>query len=97
MEGTNWTDYFMPIGIGIIMFGIGLNLSFRDFSRVFSRPKVVGLGLLAQLVLLPALAFGLIFFWKVDPMLKALEAAGKYLGRNPNKKVVLEKQKHAAL
>ncbi len=42
------------------MFALGLKLTLDDFRRVFERPSAVALGLLAQVVLLPLTAFGLI-------------------------------------
>ncbi len=67
---TSWTDYFMPIAMGIIMFGIGINLRFSDFKRVITRPRAAGIGLFAQLIMLPLVAFAIIYFWKIDPLLK---------------------------
>jgi BASS family bile acid:Na+ symporter len=49
----------LPLTLAFIMFGMGLNLSTKDFSRVVSFPKPVILGLLIQMVLLPIVAFGL--------------------------------------
>ena len=58
----------MPIAIAIIMFGIGLNLQFRDFRRVFIYPKAILIGLACQMLLLPALAFLLVWVWPMDPL-----------------------------
>lgn len=60
----------MPIAIGIIMFGIGLNLRFKDFMRVFLHPKAIIIGLICQLVLLPIIAFILVYFWNMPPIYK---------------------------
>ncbi|APG61011.1 hypothetical protein LPB144_11600 [Christiangramia salexigens] len=60
----------MPVSIGIIMFGIGLELKFKDFHRVFLQPKAVITGLMSQIFLLPALALGLVMFWPMDPVYK---------------------------
>jgi BASS family bile acid:Na+ symporter len=62
--------YLMPAAIAFIMLGIGLNLTFKDFKRVFLRPKAVLTGLACQLIALPTLAFGLIYFWPINPIYK---------------------------
>ncbi len=50
------TWYINPM-LGLIMFGMGLTLSVKDFSVVFSRPKDVLLGCLAQFTIMPLMAW----------------------------------------
>ena len=50
------TWYINPI-LGLIMFGMGLTLSAHDFRVVFSRPKDVVIGCLAQFTVMPLLAW----------------------------------------
>lgn len=50
------TWYINPI-LGLIMFGMGLTLSAHDFRVVFSRPKDVLIGCLAQFTVMPILAW----------------------------------------
>ena len=45
--------------LGIVMFGMGLTLNLHDFKVVFSRPKDVVVGCLAQFTIMPLLAWGL--------------------------------------
>lgn len=45
--------------LGIVMFGMGLTLRPGDFKVVFSRPKDVIIGCIAQFTIMPLLAFGL--------------------------------------
>ena len=45
--------------LGVIMFGMGLTLSPQDFKVVFSRPKDVLIGCMAQFTVMPLLALGL--------------------------------------
>ena len=45
--------------LGVIMFGMGLTLSPQDFRIVFSRPKDIIIGCLAQFIVMPLLALGL--------------------------------------
>lgn len=55
-----WIDawYINPM-LGIIMFGMGLTLSPRDFRIVLSRPKDILIGCLAQFTVMPLLAWAL--------------------------------------
>lgn len=68
---NNYTEYLMPAVIAVIMYGIGMGLRFRDFSRVFLKPKAILTGLACQLLLLPLIAFALIYFWPIAPIYKA--------------------------
>lgn len=61
-------EYLLPIAIGIIMFGIGLNLEWNDFKRVFIAPKAVLFGLFGQLVLLPLVGFAIAFIFPLEPV-----------------------------
>ena len=45
--------------LGVVMFGMGLTLNLQDFKIVFSRPKDVMIGCLAQFTIMPLLAWGL--------------------------------------
>ncbi|MBR3433680.1 MAG: HAD-IA family hydrolase [Bacteroidaceae bacterium] len=45
--------------LGVIMFGMGLTLSPKDFRIVLSRPKDILIGCLAQYTVMPLLALGL--------------------------------------
>jgi bile acid:Na+ symporter, BASS family len=49
----------LPLGLIFIMFGMGLGLTPGDFKRVIFSPKAKLLGLVLQLLALPALAFAL--------------------------------------
>ena len=46
----------VPVGLVLVMFGMGLSLSLDDFRRVFEFPKAALLGIVGQLLLLPAFA-----------------------------------------
>lgn len=54
------TLVFLPIALGIIMLGLGLGLTVDDFRRVVVYPKAVLIALGCQVLLLPALCFGLV-------------------------------------
>ena len=49
-----------PICLAIIMFGLGLGLTTRDFMRVIKTPRDFIVGFLSQVILLPIIAFGLV-------------------------------------
>ncbi|MCR4852901.1 MAG: bile acid:sodium symporter family protein [Prevotella sp.] len=55
--------------LGVIMFGMGLTLNLNDFRIVFSRPKDVITGCLAQFTIMPLLAFGLARLFGLDDAL----------------------------
>ena len=49
----------IPVGLGLIMLGMGLTLEFADFRRVFRRPAPIGLGAALQFLLMPLLGWTL--------------------------------------
>lgn len=49
----------LPIALAIIMLGLGLSLTGADFRRVLDQPRSVGVALMCQVILLPAICFGL--------------------------------------
>jgi BASS family bile acid:Na+ symporter len=59
----------LPVALGIIMFGLGLGLTPADFARVGKHPKAVVVALGCQLVLLPAICFGLVVLFDLPPLL----------------------------
>jgi bile acid:Na+ symporter, BASS family len=59
MTSTVFT-IFMPIALGLVMFGLGLTLTVADFARVLKSPKAAAVALTCQLVALPAICYGLV-------------------------------------
>ena len=55
--------------LGVVMFGMGLTLNLKDFRIVFSRPKDVIVGCLAQFTIMPLLAWGLTRAFQLDESL----------------------------
>ena len=55
--------------LGVIMFGMGLTLRADDFRIVFSRPKDVVIGCLAQFTVMPLLAWTLARVFQLDEAL----------------------------
>ena len=54
----NWisTTWITPL-LGLVMFGMGLTLDPHDFKVVFTRPKDIIIGSLAQFIIMPLTAF----------------------------------------
>ncbi|MCK8476558.1 bile acid:sodium symporter family protein [Microbacterium aurugineum] len=67
--GSALTTIGLPVALGIIMLGLGLSLTLADFARVLKQPKAVIIALLCQLVLLPAICFGLVLAFQLPPIL----------------------------
>lgn len=63
------TTIGLPVALGIIMFGLGLTLTVGDFARVGKHPRAVVIALACQLVLLPAICFGLVLAFQLPPIL----------------------------
>ncbi len=55
--------------LGVIMFGMGLTLRAEDFKVVFSRPRDVLIGCLAQFTVMPLLAFALARIFRLEEAL----------------------------
>ncbi|MEU4838994.1 bile acid:sodium symporter family protein [Nocardia testacea] len=56
----------LPLALGIVMFGLGLTLTVDDFARVARFPKAALIALTCQLIVLPALCFGLVRLFGLD-------------------------------
>ena len=55
--------------LGVVMFGMGLTLNLEEFKIVFSRPKDVIIGCLAQFTVMPLLAWALAKAFQLDEAL----------------------------
>lgn len=62
---TSWISWLL----GLVMFGMGLTLSLNDFRVVFSRPKDVIVGCIAQFTIMPILAWLLTIVFQLPPEL----------------------------
>jgi BASS family bile acid:Na+ symporter len=58
------TDIVLPGALAFIMFSMGLSLRIADFKRVLDQPKAAIVGLTAQMVFLPLVAFALVLAWR---------------------------------
>ncbi len=59
--------FIINVAIGLMMFGVALDLKLEDFKRVVVAPKAPGIGLAAQFLLLPALTFLLTLLIRPHP------------------------------
>jgi BASS family bile acid:Na+ symporter len=59
----------IPVIVFIFTIGIGSELTWDDFKRLFKEPKVIIVGLIGQLVLLPVIAFGVAWMFKDDSVI----------------------------
>lgn len=59
MSGDLLKAVALPLALFIVLFGMGLSLVPADFRRVIFNPKAKVIGLICQLAMLPAVAFGL--------------------------------------
>ncbi len=50
---------YVPVLLGVVMFGMGLTLSTADFREVVRRPKEVLTGVVAQFTIMPISAYAL--------------------------------------
>lgn len=56
-EGFAWTTNYTSVFLGVAMFGMGLTIKMGDFQVVFSHPKEVIIGCLAQYTIMPLIAW----------------------------------------
>ena len=60
---------FLPISLAIVMAGLGLELTLKDFARVSKHPKAVLIALFSQLVILVGIAFLICKILNLSPLL----------------------------
>lgn len=69
METNTIVSVALPLAIALIMLGLGLSLKVEDFTRIIKFPKPVFVGLAAQMLLLPFVAFALCKVFALPPEL----------------------------
>ncbi|MFT4253848.1 MAG: bile acid:sodium symporter family protein [Caulobacter sp.] len=57
----------LPAALGIIMFGLGLDLTPADFARVARKPRAAVVALACQVLILPVVAFALAVVFDLPP------------------------------
>ncbi|MDO4229377.1 MAG: bile acid:sodium symporter [Capnocytophaga sp.] len=63
-------NHLMSAVLMLITFAIGSSLRFSDFENIFTHAKALTIGLIAQMVFLPILAFVIAYFADLSPELK---------------------------
>ena len=56
-DGFAWMTNYTSVFLGVIMFGMGLTIRMEDFRAIFSRPKEVVIGAVAQYTIMPVIAW----------------------------------------
>lgn len=62
-----WLKSYIPWMLGIIMFGMGMTMTVADFKTVLQSPKAVAIGVAAQFVVMPSLAYMLCKVFNLPP------------------------------
>lgn len=62
-----WIAPYISILLGVIMFGMGMTISAKDFKEVGRHPLKVVIGVLAQFIVMPLLAFALAKGLRLEP------------------------------
>lgn len=52
-----WLRAYIPWMLGLIMLGMGMTMTVGDFKSVLQSPKAVAIGVVAQFIVMPGLAF----------------------------------------
>lgn len=66
-EAFVWLKVYITWMLGIIMFGMGMTMTVEDFKGVLQSPKAVGIGVVAQFVVMPGLAYLLCQLFQLPP------------------------------
>ncbi len=69
MKADILTQIVLPLSLFIIMMGMGLALKLKDFSLVLIRPKAILVGMAAQMLMLPLLAYLIVLAFDMPPLL----------------------------
>jgi bile acid:Na+ symporter, BASS family len=56
-ETFQWFQAYIPWGLGIIMLGMGMTLSFSDVQQVFKMPRAAIIGVVCQYAIMPLLGY----------------------------------------
>jgi BASS family bile acid:Na+ symporter len=67
MQSSAVFSVLLPMALVVIMLGLGLSLTVADFRKVVSRPKPVIVALACQILLLPAICFGITYLAALPP------------------------------
>jgi len=57
MQSSVLSVVLLPLGLAIIMMGLGLSLTIADFKRIITYPKAIIIGLFCQMIILPFICY----------------------------------------
>ena len=57
----------IPLGLAVVMFGVGLTLTYGDFRRIAAYPAAVVIALACQMLVMPVVAVGIIEALGLEP------------------------------
>ena len=60
----------LSIGLGIIMLGMGMTLTFDNFKEVLKTPRTIFIGIIAQFLIMPFIGFTVATLFALPPELK---------------------------
>ncbi len=60
----------LSIGLGVIMLGMGMTLTFDHFKEVIKTPRSIFIGILAQFILMPFIGWSVATLFALPPQLK---------------------------
>ena len=63
----SWIAPQVPLLLGIVMFGMGMTIEFKDFRHLARHPWDVGIGVLAQFTIMPLVAYLLTQAFSLPP------------------------------
>ncbi|MBP3231351.1 MAG: bile acid:sodium symporter family protein [Anaerovibrio sp.] len=66
-ESFTWVGPHIPLLLGIIMFGMGMTLTVDDFKNIVRNPKGIFIGVFAQFLIMPLVAFFLVKAFNLPP------------------------------
>ena len=69
MQSSVLSVVLLPLGLAIIMMGLGLSLTLADFKRIITYPKAIIIGLFCQMILLPFICYFKAVGFKLSPEL----------------------------
>lgn len=66
-EAFVWLKVYITWLLGLVMLGMGMTMTLDDFKGVLHSPKAVFIGVVAQFVVMPGLAYGLCKLFNLPP------------------------------
>ena len=68
-DACGWIGAYVPLLLGVVMFGMGMTLTVEDFREILRRPVDILIGVVAQFTIMPLVAFALTKIFSLPPEL----------------------------